>query len=132
SLCGVGKWDKGGVKVNKALLGNFPRAYLDELRTAEGKLQALILTRWFRHQKPQCYEPKSKAGELPCRTNFNKYELRNVLLHATLDRSSGNAAFFSFWRIPEKISAHHIELLELLGPSIQRALIAAFFVKPQQ
>lgn len=125
SLCGVGQWGTAGLKLASAVACNFPRSFLGDLRTPEDRLQTFFLTRWYRQQKPQLYEPKTKVGDLPCRTNFNDYALSNLALHGVLDRESSRVTLFSFFRIPVRLNAAHARSLQLLAPHMQEALSRA-------
>jgi DNA-binding CsgD family transcriptional regulator len=56
---------------------------------------------------------------------FNKYDLRNTIGHATLDRHGVVGEYFIFARLDEVVGPRHAEILELVTPNLSLALSQA-------
>lgn len=127
-ICGIGKIGRQSVQIHRYLFKRFPLDYLETLRNAGKGLISPVMARWCREGKPQLFEADAAGPEVAPEwlETFRKYGLRNIAAHGVRDMSGAMASYFSFSDIPEKLTARHAYLLELLVPHMHVALMRAF------
>ena len=131
-ICGVGQINKDGIQIRHLLSRNFPIEYVRELARPDGDVSSPIMAKWCRERKPQLFESdRVKLETIPAWIAlFNQHHLQNVAAHGLRDQSSNAASYFSFSRIPGKLTPHHAHLLELLVPPMHGALIRVLANNP--
>lgn len=131
-ICGVGQINKDGIQIRHLLSRNFPVDYVRELARPDGEVTSPIMTQWCRERKPQLFEPEGTKLEITPAwlALFNQYHLHNIAAHGLRDQNSNAASYFSFSRIPGKLTSHHAHLLALLVPPMHGALIRALANSP--
>lgn len=131
-ICGVGQINKDGIQIRHLLSRNFPVEYVRELAQPDGDVTSPIMAQWCRERKPQLFESERvKLESTPAwLALFNQYLLHNVAAHGLRDQNSNTASYFSFSRIPGKLTLHHAHLLELLVPPMHGALIRVLANSP--
>lgn len=126
-ICGMGRIEPDNVHIHHLLSNHFPLDYLEKIRRPGGGVLSPTMAAWCREQKPQLFEP-DKAGvetDNDWLEVFRKFDLRNIAAHGMRDLGSGVATYFSFSRIPGRLTARHAYLLELLVPHLHVALVRA-------
>lgn len=126
-ICGVGQIDNNSIQIRHVISRNFPAAYVRGLRRPDGGVTSPILALWCREGKPQLFEPEGAQMETApgWLALFRQYQLHNIAAHGMRDLNSNVASYFSFSRIPGKLTRHHAHLLELLVPPMHGALVRA-------
>lgn len=124
-ICGVGRINKDGIQIRHLLSRNFPVEYVRGLARPDGGVTSPIMEKWCREGKPQLFEPEGiKIETTPAwLALFHRYHLHNIAAHSLRDQHGNAASYFSFSRIPGKLTSHHAHLLELLVPPMHGALI---------
>ncbi|GBL46867.1 hypothetical protein SFMTTN_2693 [Sulfuriferula multivorans] len=131
-ICGVGQINKDGIQIRHLLSRNFPVEYVRELARPDGDVSSPIMAKWCRERKPQLFESdRVKLKTVPAWIAlFNQHHLQNVAAHGLRDQNSNAASYFSFSRIPGKLTPHHAHLLDLLVPPMHGALIRVLANNP--
>lgn len=124
-VCGIGKIARNGVLVDRLIGINFPWEYLDHIKQADGLLRSPVIDRWCREQRPQLFEPAAEvnAMEPGWLSAFHRHGLHNIAAHGVRNLNSPVLSYFSFSRIPGKLTPYHAYLLELLVPHMHVALV---------
>jgi LuxR family transcriptional regulator, quorum-sensing system regulator CviR len=79
------------------------------------------MARWRTEEKPQLFEEESaQQVDSSFLDLFRRYDLRNIAAHGI--RTEHGASYFSFHRIPERLTARHADILWLLVPHMHMAL----------
>ncbi|MBS1196841.1 MAG: hypothetical protein H6R18_626 [Proteobacteria bacterium] len=126
-VCGTGFYSETGCYGYKYYSRNFPMEYFFELRNTHGGVDSPLMERWRESRKPACFESGRDDANFPADwvEVFNKYNLRNTVGHATLDRHGVVGQYFIFARLDEEVGDDHLEILELVTPSLSLALTQA-------
>lgn len=133
-ICGVGftieRPDQGhnGSYGHKFHALNFPLDYFYDLSSADGSIDSPLMQNWRRTLKPVYFENGRDDDDYSPEwvKTFNKYDLRNIIGHATLDRHSVVGNYFIYARLRDEVGPEQAELLELITPSLSLALTRAF------
>lgn len=133
-VCGVGELRVKNATPRLLLSRNLPPNYLDSLRTDKGTVTSPIMARWKQQGSPQFYE--SSAPDLThaalWRANFERHALINIAAHGVRDIGGNLSSYFSFYRIPGRLTPHHAFLLEVLIPNLHGALVRLYNTCPAQ
>lgn len=123
-LCGIGGISPQGSHLRKILNFNYPLAYFEPLRDADGRLDSPLMKRWRDTQEPQWFQSGRDEDKFPDDwvQLFNKHDLRNTIGHGVMDVGGVFSSFFIFSRIPGDIGAEHAFLMKLLTPHLHFAL----------
>jgi DNA-binding CsgD family transcriptional regulator len=78
------------------------------------------MARWCAEEKPQLFEESAQQVDSSFLDVFRRYDLRNIAAHGV--RTRDGASYFSFHRIPERLTARHADILWLLAPHMHMAL----------
>ncbi|MES2900376.1 MAG: XrtB/PEP-CTERM-associated transcriptional regulator EpsA [Pseudomonadota bacterium] len=123
-LCGIGGISKQGNNLRKIINCDYPMAYFEPMRDADGRIDSPLMKRWRETQEPQWFQAGRDDHELPEEwvSSFNKHDLRNTIAHGVLDVGGVFSSFFIFSRIPGNIGPEHAFLMKLLTPHLHFAL----------
>lgn len=126
-ICGTGFYSGTGCYGYKYYSRNFPMEYFFDLRNTHGGVDSPLMARWRETHKPVWFESGRDDANFPADwiDVFNKYDLRNTIGHATLDRHGVVGQYFIFARLNEKVGPEHSEILEIVTPSLSIALAQA-------
>lgn len=127
-IAGVAQRNGTRVDVDGLLFAGFPLAFLDAVTARHGTFVCPTLVNWFKQGRPQLFEPNKRLDSAQISelsTEFDSFNLKNVAAHGVVDISGGNAIYFSFSQIPEKLNARHANMLELLVPHLHHAYVRA-------
>jgi transcriptional regulator EpsA len=123
-ICGTGQINRHSIRTRQLLFKHFPQQYIEAIRQADNGIQSPVMARWVRERQPQLFEAEFPgdgidAGWLDI---FRAHDLRNIAAHGVHDLNSNVTSYFSFFRIPERLTPRHSHLLELLVPHMHIAL----------
>ena len=124
-LCGTGFYSEKGCYGYKYHSRDFPMEYFFELRNpADGSVDSPLMKNWRKTLKPVLFQGGRDEASYPPEwvAAFNKYALRNIIGHATLDRHGVVGDYFIFARLDEPVGPQHAEILELVTPNLAMAL----------
>lgn len=126
-IAGMAAIEAPAVQIRKVIVENWPLSYFELLRQPDGSFQSPIMARWHERNTPQLYDPSVNndvAGGVWSDVFFD-YQLGNIAAHGLRDLSGTYTTYFNFSQIPEKLSARHGYLLDLLTPHMHVALSRA-------
>lgn len=117
-ICGVGDVTGEGVHMHRFLGVDLSRACLGEIRRAGGGVLRPVMERWRLGREPQMIEPEytDEPVDSAWFTMFRKYRLGNILAHGMYGGERSTSSFFSFSRLPGRLTSRHAGLLEELVP----------------
>lgn len=122
AVFGMGRSHLQTIHIERLLSINFPEAYLNEIKQADGGILSPVIMRWAKNRTPQLFEPEVSDGtNTEWLNTFNKYQLRNIVAHGMHDLGSDVATYFSFSRLPDKPSERHAYILQLIVPHLHVA-----------
>ena len=123
-ICGTGQINRHSISTRQLLFKHFPQQYIEAIRQADNGIQSPVMARWVRERKPQLFEAESPGNDIDAGwlDIFRAYDLRNIAAHGVHDLNSNVTSYFSFFRIPERLTSRHSHLLELLVPHMHVAL----------
>lgn len=124
-ICGTGFYSEKGCYGYKYHSLNFPMEYFFELRNpASGGVDSPLMKYWREIRHPVVFQSGRDDAKFPEEwvKLFNKYDLRNTLAHATLDRHGVVGNYFIFARLAGDITEDHADVLELITPTLAQAL----------
>jgi transcriptional regulator EpsA len=123
-LCGIGGISRQGNHIRKIINVNYPLAYFEPLRDADGRLDSPLMKRWRDTLEPQLFQSGRDDHEVPADwvRLFNKFDLRNTIAHGVLDVGGVFSSFFIFSRLPGEVGPQHAFLMKLLTPHLHFAL----------
>lgn len=101
----------------------FPGAFIQ--RGLQGSYYRSPLSQaWRQSCRPQYFDLTRVKGQLPESWGiYRDFGIKNVLGHGVPDIQGGCASFFGFAQVPEKLCAHHEQLMELLVPHLHLAFL---------
>ncbi|MGE5385458.1 MAG: helix-turn-helix domain-containing protein [Betaproteobacteria bacterium] len=124
-ICGTGFYSEKGCYGYKYHSRDFPMQYFFELRNpADGSVDSPLMKNWRDTLKPVYFQGGRDDADYPADwiAAFNKYDLRNIIGHATLDRHGVVGDYFIFARLDGVVGPRHAEILELVIPNLSLAL----------
>lgn len=124
-ICGTGFYSEKGCYGYKYHSLDFPMEYFFELRNpASGGVDSPLMQRWRETTRPIIFQSGRDDADYPESwvRLFNKYELRNTLAHATLDRHGVVGNYFIFARLNGDVGEDLADVLELITPTLSQAL----------
>lgn len=126
-ICGIGKIAQRGIQVQRALGLNFPMGYLEDIKQPDGCVASPVVAKWCRENRPQLFEQGSAGGSVDpdWLAAFRRYGLRNIAAHGLRSLDGALTSYFSFSRIPGRLTSYHGYVLELLVPHMHLALARA-------
>lgn len=126
-ICGIGFTAESGCFGHKYHSRGYPQKYFFELEQPGGSVDSPLMQLWRSSLKPVYFQSGRDDGKLPPEwvKAFNKYDLRNTVAHATVDRAGIVANYFIFARLEGEVGDEHAEILELLIPNLGQALSVA-------
>jgi len=131
TACGIGVGDVGSMKAVSSVNAGFPANFLAAIVDSSGRVTSPLFRRWEESQSPQSLDFKENPGfyNLNGIDPYLDFSLRNVISHGVLDCSQRYATYFGFAQIPERISSHHSNLIEVLVPHLHVAYTRLISVK---
>jgi transcriptional regulator EpsA len=124
-VCGIGLMDNLTANIQHLITSNFPTEYIQSLHDEGGLNSSPVLLEWIKQRRPVLYEPSDKHSNSTWLKNFQQYDLQNIAAHGQSEMNSHTTSYFSFSRVPGKLSSRHVNLLEMLVPHLHVALIRA-------
>lgn len=123
--CSLAEVRMRDARIHKILTRDWPLAYFDALRRADGTMQCPIMARWHADPSPQMYDPRfdSSIDNRQWLDAFQTFQLDNVLVHGLRDVGSSHGSCFKFARLGEGVSPRHAQVLDLLVPHMHVALV---------
>lgn len=124
--CGIGRFTKEGAKVKHILCRNFPPEYFQVLQKPDGLITSPVMAQWMITRQPVLFEPGAATAASNLQTewldNFHRHGLVNMTAHGQCDVDGQATSYFSFSRIPGRLTARHFYLLKLLTPHLHVVL----------
>ncbi|MFT5535463.1 MAG: transcriptional regulator EpsA [Candidatus Paceibacteria bacterium] len=129
-IAGMAAIEAPAVQIRKVIVENWPLSYFELLRQPDGSFQSPIMARWHERNTPQLYDPavNDDVARGLWSDVFFDYHLGNIAAHGLRDLSGTYTTYFNFSQIPEKLSARHGYLLDLLTPHMHVALTRALMM----
>ena len=129
-ICGLAEIRPQAINIRKVIVREWPLAYLDALKQADGSFYSPIMNRWNERHAPQLYQPETDTGEASAqhrqwREVFHDYGLKNIASHGVHDVAGSVTSYFNFSTLEGKLDARVTGLLELLTPHMHLALTRA-------
>lgn len=127
-ICGTGFYSEKGCYGYKYHSRDFPMQYFYELRNpADGSVDSPLMKNWRKTLKPVYFQSGRDDEQYSPEwvKAFNKYDLRNTIGHATLDRHGVVGDYFVFARLSGTVGQKHAEILEMITPNLSIALALA-------
>jgi DNA-binding CsgD family transcriptional regulator len=127
ALCGTGVSLEKGCYVHKFHNHGYPLEYFYEIQGPDGTVSSPLMTRWRKTHQPVYFQSGRDDPEFPADwvAIVNKYNLRNIISGANVDRSSLVSNYFIFARMQEEVGPMQASLLKMLTPSLSLALMRA-------
>lgn len=135
AICGIGvSLEKGcyGHKFHRR--GNFPLEYFEELQNPDGTVNSPLMKIWRKTRKPVYFQSGRDEEAYPADwvAIFNKYDLRNTVATAILDRLDVVSNYLIFARLKNEVGPREAQILDLLTPTLCAAVVRALrFVEPE-
>ena len=123
--CGVGLIENLGGRIQQIITCNFPQSYLQGMQQPGGMINSPVISQWVKTRRPVLFEMSEQHGTSPWLKNFKCHGLKNMAAHGQCDLRSRTTSYFSFSRIPGKLTLRHAALLDLLVPHLHAALTRA-------
>jgi len=103
---------------------DYPIEYFSGLEKPGEGLKSPLMDVWLKSLKPVYFQSGRDDHLYPAEwvKRFNKFDLRNTVAHATVDRSGVLANCFIFARLEGEVGADHAEVLDVLIPNLGQAL----------
>jgi transcriptional regulator EpsA len=128
-ICGTAEIRPQQINIRKVIVHEWPLAYLDALKQADGSFYSPIMARWNERHAPQLYEPDddtvTTGQHRRWREVFHDYGLQNIAAHGVHDVAGSVTSYFNFSSLPGHLEARTAGLLELLTPHMHLALTRA-------
>lgn len=125
-VCGIGLIEKQNACIQQLITCNFPPEYIQTLNQTGGLNSSPVLIQWIKTRRPVLFELAAQHAQTAWLENFQRHGLHNMAAHGQCDLNSHTTSYFSFSKIPGKLTARHADLLEMLVPHLHVALIRAF------
>lgn len=123
---GIGLIENHGAKIQQLITCNFPPEYLQTLNQTGGLNTSPVLIQWIKSRRPVLFELSAQHTQSAWLQNFERHGLHNMAAHGQCDLNSRTTSYFSFSKIPGRLTPRHADLLEMLVPHLHAALIRAF------
>ena len=123
---GIGLIENQGAQIQQLITCNFPHEYLQTLHETGGLSTSPVLIQWIRTRRPVLFEMSAHNCKSVWLDNVKRHGLHNMAAHGQSDVNSHTTSYFSFSKIPGKLTSRHAALLEMLMPHLHVALIRAF------
>jgi len=123
-VCGIGFSTETGGYSHKYHSRNYPIKYFEQIEKPGGSLDSPMMRIWRETLKPVYFQSGRDDHLYPAEwvKGFNKFDLRNTVAHATIDRNGILANSFIFARLEGEVGPDHAEILEVLIPNLGQAL----------
>lgn len=123
-ICGTGFYLASGSYGHQYHSRGFPEAYFWDLTKPDGSIDSPLMRQWRENRKPGYFQAGRDDHLFPAEwvAIFNKYDLRNTIGHAMMDRGGRVGSTFIFARLEEKVGPEQAELLEQITPNLCLAL----------
>lgn len=125
-ICGIGLIENQGATIQHLLTCNFSPEYIKTLQKAGGMSASPVFREWLKTRRPVLFELAAQHIQTAWLDNFKHHDLQNMAAHGQCDLSGNTTSYFSFSRIPGKLTQRHVQLLEMLLPHLHVALVRAF------
>lgn len=125
-ICGIGLIENQGATIQHLLTCNFSPEHIQTLQKTGGMSTSPVFLQWLKTRRPVLFELAAQHAQTAWLDNFKRYGLENMAAHGQCDLNSNTTSYFSFSRIPGKLTQRHMQLLEMLLPHLHVALIRAF------
>ena len=125
-LAGIGYATHEGIEVEHAVGISYPPEYINKLKR-QRIWAGPILGHWLKTNRPQLFDPHSSAFPVPAAwvNAFRRHDLRNIAAHGVKDLNSHGASYFTFSQISGPLTAHHVQVLDMVVPLLHPALVRA-------
>lgn len=124
--CGCGRISQSEVQIQHIICGNFPKECVQILQRPDGQIVSPIMKKWFSDQQPVLFELDAALAAINDRSewlnNFHRFGIVNMAAYGQCDVGSHTASYFTFSRIPGRLTARHAYLLKLLVPHMHVVL----------
>lgn len=123
-VCGISFSTETGGYSHKYHSRDFPLKYFEYMERPGKGLDSPLTQLWKKTLKPVYFQGGRDEAQFPADwvKVFNKFDLRNILGHATIDRNGVLANTFIFSRIDGEVGPDHAEVLEVLIPNLGQAV----------
>lgn len=125
-ICGIGQIETKGAKIHNMLSSNTPAEYMQTLQQNGGMSSSPVFAQWVKTRRPVLFELSEPHAQSAWLDNFKRQGLVNMATHGQCDLNSQSTSYFSFCKIPDRLTPRHASLLEMLIPHMHVALIRAF------
>ena len=124
-LCGIGMIDNFKAHLQQLITCNLPGEYVQTLHQEGAFNGCPILAQWVKLRKPVLFDLADPGENTSWHESFNRHKLVNMAAHGQCDFNNHTTSYFSFSRVPGKLTPRHAYLLEMLVPHMHVALIRA-------
>ncbi len=125
-ICGIGLIENKTAHIQKLLTSNTPPEYVQTLHKAGGMGSSPVFKQWIKTRRPVLFELAVQHTQTAWLENFKQHGLQNMAAHGQCDLNSNATSYFSFCKIPGRLTSKHSDLLKMLVPHLHMALIRAF------
>ena len=121
----VGLIENETAQIRQLLTSNLPHEYLQAVQEMGGFNASPVLVQWLRTRRPVLFEMAAHNCKSEWLDNVTRHGLHNMAAHGLSDLNSSTTTYFSFSKIPCRLTQRHSKLLEMLVPHLHVALIRA-------
>lgn len=124
-MCALGRKQGSRLLVDAMIGVSYPEAFIRRIaRTCEVS-DRRVISRWVDSMHPQLIDADQADRMLtPLELKeFREFRLLNIAAYGFVDIAGMNGSYFSFSRIPGKLTLAHARRLELLTPYLHQALL---------
>jgi transcriptional regulator EpsA len=124
-IFGTGSLRGTEIRIERLRSYGYPKAYFEALASKADLLQRPVLQRLFAENRPQIVDGNDVNKLLSPleQKEVQELGLANIAAYGVIDTSLGRGTYFSFSRIPGRLSSRHARLLEMLVPYLHYALM---------
>jgi len=122
----IGELEEHSFHIKKFINHNFPSGFVEASRLPNGTLaMPPLLKKWWSDGKPILFHPdlQKMTGKSFWGSLLKKYDLQNKAAHGIRSLENRSVSYFTFHQIPEKLTARHAYLLEMLVPHMYVAFM---------
>ena len=122
--CGYGHLHAGGVSLDYMIGVDYPVGHLQKIRNRAGGIDTPILRRWLATREPQLFEIDRPWPDTPAAwlESFREHGMKNTAANGVYDTDRCVGTYYSFHRIPGRLTSAHAEVLKQLAPIMHEVL----------
>ena len=121
----IGMIENVGARIQQIINCNFPPEYIQSLQLSCGLTTSPIIAQWNSTKRPVLFEMAEQHTKSEWLENFVRFGLQNMAAHGQCDLHSRTTSYFTFCKIPGKLTPRHEDLLDMLVPHLHAALTRA-------